>query len=742
MKKKRRVPALLLAVCLSLSLLTAPASAASGPISAFRDVTDGQTAVAIESLRLLGVLDGYSDGTFRPGNSLTRAQFCKMAVYAMNMGNELGKYEAVTIYPDVKPSHWAAPYINLASKGKTIIAGYADGYFRPDQQVTFAQAVTILMRMLGYTDADVGAIWPQGHLAEAKSIGLTEGLNLSASSALTRADAAKLFANLLAMDTKEGGAYAASICASTVPNVVLVSCSATAPDGTGGAMQTSDGTVYKMANKSGSGLLNGRRGTLLLDKNGRVLTFVPAAGGRAETITMASAKADSLTANNGRTYKVSSSATVYYNGETTTYGSVYGTIPVGSAVTLYFNAAGAVEYLFVGSGTTSTAAVIVYENGSTAGFAELAGGNSYTIYKNGLPATAKDLRRYDVATYDGLTNSIRVCDTKIVGAYEKCSPNPTAPTKITALGHEFNVLPSAAESLSKFKLGSRMTLLLTEDNQVAGAVEASGIVASSNALGVVTELSASSAKVQLLCGLTLSGDPNLSETQVKELSGQLVRVSSSRAGSLSLSRVSGGGSANLDVSGRKLGSAPLTDNVVIFEQVGRAGMVKSISLAEIRDSSVSASKIVYAGRDWAGRISVLVLDDVTGNGYTYGKPSTTTDGDGGTLLSLEYGNGKTLGPIGCNYGFSGRYIGVALSGDGQQVTRVVNLQEVGKVSNSAWSSNTLVMANGQSYAVSEDVVCYNRTSRSWMTLTEARSYSNTAMLYADSHGVVRVVEVG
>jgi hypothetical protein len=742
MKKKRRIPALLLAVCLSLSLLTGPASAASGPITAFRDVTDNQTAVAIESLRLLGVLDGYSDGTFRPGNSLTRAQFCKMAVYAMNMGNELGKYEAVTIYPDVKPSHWAAAYINLASKGKTIIAGYADGYFRPDRQVTFAQAVTILMRMLGYTDADVGAVWPQGHLAEAKSIGLTDGLNLSASSVLTRADAAKLFANLLAMDTKEGGAYAASICASTVPNVVLVSCSATAPDGTGGAMQTSDGTVYKMANKSGSGLLNGRRGTLLLDKNGQVLTFVPAAGGRTETITVASAKADSLTDSSGRKYTVSSSATVYYNGETTTYGAVYGTIPTGSTVTLYFNNAGAVEYLFVGSGSTSTAAVIVYDKGSTAGFAELAGGNSYTIYKNGLPATANDLRQYDVATYDGRTNSIRVCDTKIVGTYENCSPNPTAPTKITVLGHQFNVLPTAVESLAKFKLGSQMTLLLTEDNQVAGVVEASGNVASGNALGVVTELSASSAKVQLLCGLTVSGDPNLTETEVRNLSGQLVQVSSSRAGGLNLSRTMGGGTGTLDVGNRKLGNAALADNVVIFEKVGSTGAVSPISLSEIRGGSVSPSKISYVRKDWAGRVSVLVLDDVTGNGYTYGKPSTTSDGEAGTLLSLEYGNGKTLGPIGCNYGFSGKYIGVALSGDGQQVTRLVNLNEVGKVSNSAWSGNTLVMANGQSYAVAEDVVCYNRSSKSWMTLTEARSYSGTTTLYADGYGVVRVVEVG
>ncbi len=743
MKKKRRIPALLLAVCMSLSLLTGPAGAASrGTVSAFQDVSDSQTAVAIESLRLLGVLDGYGDGTFRPGNSLTRAQFCKMAVYAMNLGNELGKYQAVTIYPDVKPSHWASAYINLASKGKTIIAGYADGYFRPDQKVTFAQAVTILMRMLGYADADVGAIWPQGHLAEAKSIGLTEGLNLSASSNLTRSDAAKLFANLLAMDTKEGGAYAASICASTVPNVVLVSCSATAPDGTTGAMQTSDGTVYKMTNKSSSGLLNGRRGTLLLDKNGQVLTFVPVAGGRSETIVVATAKADALTDNNGRKYMVGSGATVYFNGETTTYGTVYGAIPAGSTVTLYFNSAGTVEYLFVGSGSTSSAAVIVYKNGSTAGFEELAGGNNYTIYKNGLPASANDLYKYDVATYDGRTNSIRVCDTKLVGVYENCSPNPSVPTKITLMGHEFNVLPSAAETLSKFKIGGRMTLLLTEDNQVAGAVEASGTTAIGNAVGVVTELSADSAKVQLLCGLTVSGDPDLTSNKVNAMAGQLVRVSSPSAGKLSLTLLTGGSSQPLNVSDRKLGGVALADNVVIYEKVGGNGALSSISLADIRDNIVAASEISYVGKDWAGRVNILVLEDVTGNCYTYGKPATSSDGESGRLLSVEYGNGLVAGPISCNLGYTGKYIGIALSGDKQKVTRLVNLEKVGSVSNSAWSSNTLVTVNGRSYTVAENAVCYNPASNAWMNVTAARSYSGTTTLYADGHGVVRVVEVG
>lgn len=202
---KRRIMTFLLAVCMAVSLLAVPAGAANTAAVTFSDVGDKSTAVAVESLRLLGVLDGYGDGTFRPGTVLTRAQFCKMAVYAMNGSNELGRYRTVTVFSDVKPSYWAAPYINMAAKGKNIISGYADGKFHPDRTVTVGQAVTILLRMLGYKDEDVGGVWPDSYMAEAALIGLTDGVSGTGNEGLTRGQAAKLFLNLLRADQKEGG---------------------------------------------------------------------------------------------------------------------------------------------------------------------------------------------------------------------------------------------------------------------------------------------------------------------------------------------------------------------------------------------------------------------------------------------------------------------------------------------------------------------------------------------------------
>ena len=111
----------------------------------------------------------------------------------------------VTVFPDVKPSHWAASYINMAAKGKTIISGYPDGKFHPERPVTVGQAVTILLRMLGYKDENVGGVWPDSYMAVGATIGLTDGVGTNGNAPLTRGQAAKLFLNLLRAEKQDGG---------------------------------------------------------------------------------------------------------------------------------------------------------------------------------------------------------------------------------------------------------------------------------------------------------------------------------------------------------------------------------------------------------------------------------------------------------------------------------------------------------------------------------------------------------
>lgn len=118
--------------------------------------------------------------------------------------------------------------------------------------------------------------------------------------------------------------------------------------------------------------------------------------------------------------------------------------------------------------------------------------------------------------------------------YEACDPSPSAPSSITVLnGSQFTVLPTAQESLSKFKPGKTMTLLLTSDGSVAGAVDSESS-ARANAVGVVD----SNGKLQMFCGSSII---EIAGTY-SEYSGKLVGISASKDKQVSLSTKSGGAS--------------------------------------------------------------------------------------------------------------------------------------------------------------------------------------------------------
>ena len=190
---KKRVFSALLALVLTLSAVVLPASAAGS----FSDVSDKKTAQNVEVLRLLGVVEGNGIGQFNPYAQLTRAEFCKMLVTLMGSSDVL-RYKTVTIFPDVRASHWAARYVNYAVRGEKLLSGMPDGTFQPDRAISYGEAVTILMRLLR-TDADAasGGIWPEGYIDLAKASGVSAGVELAGGAAISRAQAAQLFVNVL-----------------------------------------------------------------------------------------------------------------------------------------------------------------------------------------------------------------------------------------------------------------------------------------------------------------------------------------------------------------------------------------------------------------------------------------------------------------------------------------------------------------------------------------------------------------
>ena len=740
---KKRLASLALAMVLALGLVPYMAPKASA-IGGFSDVTDMTTAQNVEVLQMMGVVDGMSSGVFNPMGTLTRAQFCKMAVEAMGQGDRANIYQNYTIFPDVKPGYWAAGYVNLAVRSDPkLISGYADGTFGPNNTINYGQAVTILMRMLGYKDEDVSAVWPDGYIDQAMAIGLCDGVSLSAGTAVNRAQAAQLFMNLLNCDQKEGGKFYTKL--GTPVDAILLD--GNAKDAAGNPILRTSVQDYVLAGNPGSGLLSGRKGVVILNGAGEAVTFVPTNEGTSRNITIAMAETTTITDSSGTKYSVAADAKVYIGESSYSYVERFTYLSAGTLATLYINDKGRVETVFVGS-TTSDDAVIVAQDGSTEGFALLTDRTDYTIYKHGERVTSRSLKKFDVATYSASNNTVYVSDNRITVYYQDAYPNATSPSRIKTTGiigtgedGYLEVMPCAMASLAECRVGQTITLLLTENNKVAGV--STNSAARGNAIGFVGK-----------DGVRLFNGLEVDSSAIKNLSdytGQLVSVSSSNRDSVTLGRV-GGQSIRGDfyVSEGRVGSAELAADVQIYT-TAQGNMLSQVALSDLTENIISSDQVLFAHKNYADKVDILVLENTTGDSLYYGRVFvSTTVNEAGETTKVETSVQSSSGEVAkfeVDRGLStGQWIGVSVRSDNSQiVTQMVVLKAVKNVPASAWRSGESVYVNGKLYTVSSglDNCCYDKDAGVWFrNLNAALASGGSVTIMVDNDNVIRGVEVG
>ncbi len=786
--KKRTWLSALLAVALLVSMLVVPSASAAGN-TAFTDITDPDQANAAEMLRLLGVVNGTGGGAFRPQGTLTRGEFCKMTVEIMGRGDEEPAQRSRTIFTDVSSTHWARGYINLAASitvggsaggdgesstaGTRLIMGVGDGSFQPDRVITCGEAVTILMRVLGYGDGDVagGLNWYDGYMGLAGSAGLLDKLNLTGASTISRGQAAILFYNLLFAKTKGSDSlYLTGLGCKVEDGGILLDVNATLA-GSNTAVKTTTGT-YKTDRAGLDENLEGMQGDVVLDKNDKLLAFQPKENITSRAVNVAEWEATWIRLLDGEQIQIQPDTRTFQSGEEKTYKDVYQDGHPGDSMTIYYDINGKIDYLFLSSTSFTGKAMVARNQPSGNPFTELTNGDSnYKIYKNGMPATVGDIRQYDVATYDSASKILYISDLKLTGIYENVSPSPKAPVSITVLGRAFDVLPEATNDLQNFKIGDMMTLLLTNDGKVAGVVTTAA--AKGNAVGYVESITEDGkATVQLLDSVLgkVEGKTSYRKDSATKMMGELVTVSSNKQGQLTLTRLTGGSSSGvtgkLDVAARTLGGTPLADNVAVYEKVG-SSKLQPVKYSQITAVSVPASKILYASKDYAGRYNVLVLNDVTGDLYTYGfmskgtmtTPSsmgeivnstvivTTSDKNGETKLELVGGVEVPRNAIG------GVVASLNTLQDKNKIAGYVFLKELDGVRRSAFDMKAkTVTTTDMVLPISDSVVCYNKTTKQWFTaedpmdaLNQARAFSDNITIYYDrtpeDGGKVRMVVV-
>lgn len=115
----------------------------------FTDITDNAWFSAYAyHMANLGIMKGYDNNEFRPAQNITRAEFTKtiISAYEIKYGETFTNVIPLEGFSDIHSNDWYYSYVNTA-KTMNLITGYQDGSFRPNQPITRAEAVTILVRL-------------------------------------------------------------------------------------------------------------------------------------------------------------------------------------------------------------------------------------------------------------------------------------------------------------------------------------------------------------------------------------------------------------------------------------------------------------------------------------------------------------------------------------------------------------------------------------------------------------------
>ena len=143
-----------------------------------------------EQLLEKGIIEGYEDGKLHLDKTLTRAEFTKIFSDAFLLEEE-EKHSEIQ-FSDIGSDYWGWKYINKAVDAG-VINGFDDGTFRPEEKLTYEQAVTIIVSYLTKQSRS----YPEGYVAEAVDMGITDRVTALIGENITRGDAVYLIDNTM-----------------------------------------------------------------------------------------------------------------------------------------------------------------------------------------------------------------------------------------------------------------------------------------------------------------------------------------------------------------------------------------------------------------------------------------------------------------------------------------------------------------------------------------------------------------
>lgn len=625
----------------------------------FNDVEAGTNyADAIERLSQYGIINGKGDGNFDPQGSLTRAEMSKISTVVAGLDSLAPANSGTSLFSDMDGSYWASGYVNTAAKNK-LIFGYPNGTFEPERELSYAEAVTIVLRLLGYSSDELGNNWPMAYMQKASELKLTTGIDGDANDLINRANIALIIDRALVTDMKKASDTAASKKLFALMNYTIsdecIVLATNQQDKTllSNEVKTTIGT-YQSINNSVNDYVT-KKVKLVLNEDKKIVNAIGITQDGKDIVIDSIAGTELAYTENGNKSSINleNSSVVYYQGNKTNLETVKSKIESGMTMVIYFSDGGQYDYSVIKDfdmigpvvatsdvidGVTNIGAISLNKTG-------------ITVIRDGYQAKITDIKRYDVVYYNPTSNTVNVYTDKVSGVYEKAYPNKATVNRITLTGKDYSIGTQVAasklgENNSSYKLNDYMTLLLGKDGTIVDVVNSSStdisnygiILGTSEAIS--TEEDTKGKKDFILKVFTMNGNTQEFKTDkdYADYRGKIIKFNVV-GGLLIPSFITNHTiTGKVDVANNSIGSNWLTRDSKIVELVSAPekyatgeAVAQLIDISQIPQTELTEKYVVHAEIDNTfGDIQFIVLDNVTQSKYSFGI-LTKKDGSSNTI---------------------------------------------------------------------------------------------------------------
>lgn len=439
---KKKIISLLLAASM-LPIVTANAAY-------FNDIDEYSSYKnSIELLSDCGILAGTGGGDFNPYGLITRAEMAKIATIIADTPELPGN----SFFSDVSPSYWANGYINAAAQ-EGILTGYIGGYFAPYNNLTYAEAITITLRLLGYNSTNLVGAYPDAYIRKAAELGLTSGIGFNPNAAIDRQSAAYILANAYVTDCADGGKLLEKMDYSLSEECVVLCDYQNSDD----EILTSAGTYLYDGSKEN---YIGKKVRLITDKDNR-LVGMKVTGGEVSRAIIAGITGNDVTIIDGgsvSTLNIPNSALIYYEGASATFGAIKSDLSAGDRLYYTRSKNGSFGYGAADNGD-SVQAVAAKD-------ADLSG---LTLVKNSAVCTAPD--SMDIAYIYPDEQAAVLYNAKTSGVFQSAAPSKNNAETITISGLSYSLSALASAQVKQLSSGDTVTLIIGRNNEAAAVYRA------------------------------------------------------------------------------------------------------------------------------------------------------------------------------------------------------------------------------------------------------------------------------